>query len=64
MEKFVIRKLESANVYKTIRFPTDLNNKINEIIKEYNKGKTKREYSFNGFVISACEYALKNLEEK
>ena len=35
---------------------------INSIVNKANEGKTKKEYSFNGFVISACEYALKHME--
>ena len=62
MEKFIIKKSYKANIYKSIRFPVEINDQINQIIDEYNKGLKKKEYSFNGFVISACEYALKNLK--
>ena len=62
MENFIIKKSYKANIYKSIRFPVEINDKINEIINEANKGLDKKEYSFNGFVISACEYALENLK--
>ncbi len=62
MEKFTMKKSSDANIYKSIRFPTEINTKINEIVNKANEGKEKKEYSFNGFVISACEYALKNME--
>lgn len=62
MEKFVMKKSSDANIYKSIRFPVEINDKINNIVNKANEGKTKKEYSFNGFVISACEYALKHME--
>ena len=58
MEKFIMKKSNEANIYKSIRFPVEINDSINEIVKKANKNKSKKEYSFNGFVISACEYAL------
>lgn len=63
MDKFIVKKSYKANIYKSIRFPVDVNDKINKIIDEYNKGLDKKEYSFNGFVISACEYALENMKK-
>ena len=39
-----------------------VNEQINNIVNKANEGKTKKEYSFNGFVISACEYALKHMK--
>ena len=63
MDKFVMKKSTEANIYKSIRFPTEINDKINSIVNKANKGKAKKEYSFNGFVISACEFALKHMEE-
>ena len=62
MENFVMKKSTEANIYKSIRFPIDINDKIIEIVNKSNEGKKKKEYSFNGFVISACEYALKHME--
>ena len=61
MEKFIMKKSTEANIYKSIRFPIEINEKINSIVNNANEGKRKKEYSFNGFVISACEYALKNM---
>ena len=61
MDKFIMKKSSDANIYKSIRFPTEINDQINSIVNEANKGKTRKEYSFNGFVISACEFALKHM---
>ena len=61
MNKFIMKKSSDANIYKSIRFPTDINEQINNIVNEANKGKSKKEYSFNGFVISACEFAIKHM---
>ena len=61
MEKFKMKKSNKANIYKSIRFPVEINDAINNIVKKSNEGKDKKEYSFNGFVISACEYALKHM---
>ena len=63
MEKFIMKKSAEANIYKSIRFPVDVNDSIMEIVNKANKNKNKKEYSFNGFVISACEYALKNMDK-
>lgn len=48
-------KKETEN--KTIRFPVALIEQIDQVIRENN-------VSFSGFVIQACEYALKNMEYK
>lgn len=61
MDKFIMKKSSDANIYKSIRFPTEINDQINSIVNEANKGKARKEYSFNGFVISACEFALKHM---
>lgn len=61
MSDFVFEKSKNSNVIKSIRFPEDLNEKIINVVNEANKGKSNKEYSFNGFVVSACEYALKNM---
>ena len=63
MEKFEMKKSKNSNIAKTIRFSEELNDAINQVVKEHNKGKSKKEYSFNGFVISACEYSLKSMKE-
>lgn len=47
-------KKESEN--KTIRFPLELIENIEKVIKE-------NDVTFSGFVIQACEYALENLEQ-
>lgn len=62
MENFVMKKSTDANIYKSIRFPVDINSKIIEIVDKANEGLDKKEYSFNGFVVSACEYALEHMK--
>lgn len=64
MQKFKLEKSKNSNTPKSIRFPEDIENKINDIIEKANKGLDKKEYSFNGFVVSACRYALENYEEE
>lgn len=64
MNKFIFEKSKDSNVIKSIRFPEVMNERISKIVEEANKGKTNKEYSFNGFVVSACQYALDNMEEK
>ena len=63
MEKFSMRKSKNSNVAKTIRFSEELNDEINHVVKKANAGKARKEYSFNGFVVSACEYCLKLMKE-
>ena len=63
MDKFVMKKSSEANIYKSIRFPVEINDAINAIVQKANEGQNKKEYSFNGFVISACEYALNHMEK-
>ena len=63
MDKFIMKKSSEANIYKSIRFPVDINSKIIEIVDKANEGLDKKEYSFNGFVVSACEFALKHMEK-
>lgn len=59
MEKeFVFEKSYSANILQSIRFDEELHDRITKVVAEANKGKKKKEYSFNGFVVSACKYAL------
>ena len=57
-----MKKSTEANIYKSIRFPVEINDAINNIVQKANEGKNKKEYSFNGFVISACEYALNQMK--
>lgn len=63
MDKFEMKKSKEANIYKSIRFPVEIDNQIKELINKANEGLEQKEYSFNGFVISACEYALKNMKD-
>ncbi len=63
MEKFTMKKSSEANIYKSIRFPVDINSKIIEIVDKANEGLDKKEYSFNGFVVSACEFALRHMDK-
>lgn len=63
MQKFKLEKSKNSNTPKSIRFPEEIENKINAIIDKANEGLKKKEYSFNGFVVSACKYALENYEE-
>ncbi len=58
-----MKKSKNSNVAKTIRFTEDLNDEINRVVKKANAGKARKEYSFNGFVVSACEYCLKLMKE-
>ncbi len=50
-----IERKESIN--KCVRFPTNVINDIEKVISENN-------VSFSKFVIQACEYALKDIEEQ
>lgn len=63
MKKFKFEKSSDSNVTKSIRFPEKLDTTICEIVDEANKGKKKKEFSFNGFVVSACQYAIDNMEK-
>lgn len=63
MNKFIFEKSKDSNVIKSIRFPEKMNEQITTIVKEANKGKRNKEYSFNGFVVSACQFAIDNMEK-
>jgi len=63
MSNFQFEKSKQANIIKSIRFPEELNKQINDIVARANQNKDKKEYSFNGLVVSACEYAIKNLNQ-
>lgn len=54
---FKIRPNRKETENKTVRFPLDLVDKIEDAIKGEN-------VTFSGFVIQACEYALDNMEDK
>lgn len=64
MSDFIFEKSKNSNIIKSIRFDEELYNSIDNIVKQANKGKTKKEYSFNGFVISACKFAIDNYNNK
>ena len=53
---FRIKSDRKETENKTVRFPVELVEKINEAIQ----GK---DTSFSVFVLQACEYALNNMEE-
>lgn len=63
MEDFKFEKSKNSNVIKSIRFPEELNEEIYKVVADANKGKKSKEYSFNGFVVSACYFALKNMNK-
>ena len=63
MEKFKITKSKNSNRSLTIRFPDDLYEELESIVKAANEGKPKREISLNGLVISAVRFALKNIDK-
>lgn len=54
---FQIRSDRKETETKSIRFPLDLIEKIENVIKG-------NDVTFTGFVIQACEYALDNMEVK
>lgn len=56
MSDFELKSDKKETENKTIRFPLSLVEEINEVIKN-------EEVSFSGFVIQACEYALKNMKK-
>jgi len=53
VEKFKIEKKHEEVVFRNIRFPKELFDKIN---------CEKDDVSFTQFVLQACKYALDNLE--
>lgn len=60
---FTFEKSKESNVMKTVRFPESLYNDIDKLIQQANGNKKTKEYSFNGFVVSACKYAMENLKK-
>ena len=64
MNDFNFNKSKQSNVIKSIRFPEELDAQIKQIVEEANKGKKTKEYSFNGFVVSACYFAINNIKNK
>lgn len=53
---FQIRPNKKESENKTIRFPLELINQINQAIEG-------NDVSFSNFVIQACQYALNNMEK-
>lgn len=53
---FQIKPDRKETENKTIRFPLQL-------VQEIEKAIRNKDTTFSGFVIQACEYALKNLEK-
>ena len=64
MIEFKITKSHSSNVTKSIRFSEDLNSRICKIVENANRNDDRNHYSFNGFVCSACEFALEHLADE
>ena len=60
---FTFEKSKESNVMKTVRFPESLYNDIDKTIQKANNGKKTKEYSFNGFVVSACKFAMDNMKK-
>ena len=47
MENLVMKKSTDANIYKSIRFPVDINSKIIEIVDKANEGLDKNKKQTN-----------------
>lgn len=47
MSDFKFKKSKEANIIKSIRFPEELNDRINAVVDKSNNGKKTKEYSFN-----------------
>lgn len=62
MENFEMKKFKEANIYKSITFPLVLDDNINDIVDKAIEELEIKKYSFNGFVILACEFAIKNMK--
>ena len=45
MDKFIMKKSTEANIYKSIRFPVEINDAIINLIQKANEGKNKKEYN-------------------
>ena len=45
MDKFVMKKSTEANIYKSIRFPVEINSQIIEIVDKANEGLDKKEFA-------------------
>lgn len=64
METFNLQKSRESNIIKSIRFLEELNDSIIKVVEKANQGKSVKQYSFNGFVCSACEFALQHLPDE
>lgn len=53
---FKLKSDKKETEIKTVRFPADLVDRIESAI-------VKKDVSFSSFVIQACDYALRNMEE-
>ena len=56
MDKFIMKKSTEANIYKSIRFPAEINDQINNIVNKANEGKSKK-----NTVLMVLLYLLVNL---
>lgn len=56
MAKFKIKPNKKESENKTIRFPLHL-------VEEIERAIVKKDVTFSGFVIQACEFALENMED-
>lgn len=56
MEKFVMKKSAEANIYKSIRFPVEINSQIIDIVEKANKGLDKK-----NILLTALLFQLVNL---
>lgn len=54
---FILNNKNAETENKTIRFPLELINRIEDELQNNN-------VTFSRFVIQACEYALENMEKK
>ena len=54
---FQIRPDKKETENKTIRFPLELIDRIEQAIQ-------KKDVTFSGFVIQACDYALEHMDDK
>lgn len=64
MKGFSMAKSRNSNIPVTIRFPEELYQQIKEAVNKANEGNDIKAYSFNGFVTSACGYALQNMDQE
>ena len=64
MDNFIFEKSFNSNIVKSIRFDEDLDNRITAVVEKANKGKKKKVYSYNGFVVSCVKYVLDNMDNE